>query len=159
MRCNTIWQIAMQCDATYSLIYLICVYVCTYVRIRHSLWWVELTHMHTYVCNMYVCSVCRFVHTPSRISIRHPHISWLLCYSDSEGYQSRVYDLLRSRTDLEPHTMKLKMKCMVITFFIQEGLVYTRSVPDGRSVGIGTWKSRNSLLWCISRVSNHIIVA
>ncbi len=60
--------------------------------------------------------------------------TWIYCYNPMFKQQTSKLVLRGSSHLLKPLATKLKIKCMVITFFDQKGLVYTRAVPDSQTV-------------------------
>ncbi len=74
---------------------------------------------------------------------------WNYCYNPAFKQQMSEWVLRDSFHPLKPSTKKSKMKCIVITFFNQEGLVYTHDVPDGYQTVSADWYIK-VLRWLIT---------
>ncbi len=59
---------------------------------------------------------------------------WIYCYNRTIEQPMSERVLQGSSLPLKPYATKSKMKCTVITFFDQEGLVYSHSGPDGQTI-------------------------
>ncbi len=57
---------------------------------------------------------------------------WIYCYDPTFKQQTSELVPWSSSWSLKLHASKLKMKCMVITFFDWKGMAYTHAVPDWR---------------------------
>ncbi len=74
--------------------------------------------------------------------------TWIYCYNPALKPQMSEWVPWGFSHLLKPCTTKSKMKCIVITFFSKEGLVYTHTVPDGQTVDVDCMsKSWGGLLW------------
>ncbi len=62
--------------------------------------------------------------------------TWIYCYNHVFKQQTSEWVLQGSSCPLKPGAMISKMKYVVITFFDQEGLVYTHIVPDDQIVNM-----------------------
>ncbi len=62
--------------------------------------------------------------------------TWIYCYNPMFKKQKSKWVPRGSFCSLKPSGMKPKMKCVVITFFNRESLVYTHAVLDDQTVNV-----------------------
>ncbi len=96
--------------------------------------------MHIEVCQYLIEQIANYADYLNKIITANKML--IYCYDPMFEQQMREWVPWGSSHPLKPHAIELKIKCIVITFFDQEGLVYTHAVPEVKqSMWIGTLKS------------------